>query len=140
MLWVSAVVATVAIVILSRIDDWSRDLTTNRARTSDSSSLKPLRLSGSVDHTVERLRNSVADMPHWQWIDQSRTPQGGAVINLVRTTALFRFQDDVQVTIQRDDADPVVVVHVISRSRVGKGDLGQNPRNIKELLARLQNQ
>ena len=51
-------------------------------------------------------------------------------IDLVRTTRLG-FRDDVVLTLSQVDSD--TVVHAESRSRIGKGDLGQNRRNILEL-------
>jgi uncharacterized protein (DUF1499 family) len=146
---VLAVTALITVVILSRVDDWGRDFSTNVAMTNESSKLKPLRLSLSVDEATEQLRRTIAAMPHWQWITDSRSEDGAVVVELVRSTALFRFKDDVQVKIAPDTSGPPdttgtpnasgtgVVVSAISRSRVGKGDLGQNPRNIRELFERL---
>ena len=50
----------------------------------------------------------------------------------VRTTRLFRFRDDVKVRVyaRADGAGS----ELTGASRVGKNDLGQNFRNIKELL------
>jgi len=56
-------------------------------------------------------------------------------VYLVRTTRLMRYKDDVMVTLKRVGNE--TSVDVFSRSRVGKGDLGQNPRNIRELLAHI---
>lgn len=136
-LWVSAVCGVIAAAIFLRVDDWRRDFTTNVASTDGSSSLEPLRLNGSVEETVQRLKEYVADRPHWKWVEQAETVDG-VVIDLVRRTWLFRFEDDVQVKVARDAAGTSIVVDAISRSRVGRGDLGQNPRNIKELFAWLQ--
>ena len=136
MFWVLAIVATVAALMLFRVDDWSRDFSTNVAITSESTDLKPLRLSITADEAAERLKQRIASLSHWVWVDQTRSDKGVVVVNLVRQTMLFRFKDDVQVSISPAiDAAPGVVLNVVSRSRVGKGDLGQNPRNIKELFA-----
>ena len=50
----------------------------------------------------------------------------------VRETRLFRFADDVtaRVAPYPDGAR----LELTSASRLGKGDLGQNPRNLTELL------
>ncbi len=139
MLWIIGVAIITGVVMLSRIDDWSRDFTTNVAATGEASKLKPLQLTGTVEVAVERVRNAIAGQSHWQWIDQTSNPDGEVTINLVRSTALFGFKDDVQVLITPHKADEGVLLNVVSRSRVGKGDLGQNPRNIKELLACIEN-
>ena len=138
MLWVLAIVAIVLALILFRVDDWSRDFSTNVATTSESTDLKPLRLAISADEAAERLKQRVGNLSHWVWVDQTRSPAGVVVVTLVRQTTLFRFKDDVQVTISPDaEAALGAVLNAVSRSRIGKGDLGQNPRNIKELFAAL---
>ena len=136
MFWVLAIVATAAVLMWLRVDDWSRDFSTNVATTSESTDLKPLRLAITVDEAAGRLKERVAGLSHWVWVDQSRTAESIVVVNLVRQTTLFRFKDDVQVSISPDTgAASGVVLNAVSRSRVGQGDLGQNPRNIKELFA-----
>jgi len=134
---VLAVTTLITVVILSRVNDWGRDFSTNVAMTNESSKLKPLRLSLSVDEAFERLRQTVSAMPHWQWTTDSRSEEGAVIVDLVRSTKLFRFKDDVQVKLTTDTSGSGVVINVVSRSRVGKGDLGQNPRNIRELFDRL---
>lgn len=135
---VLAVTALITVVILSRVDDWGRDFSTNVAMTNESSKLKPLRLPISVDEATERLRRTVAAMPNWQWTTDSRGEDGSVMVELVRSTTLFRFKDDVQVKFTTDASGSGVVINAVSRSRVGKGDLGQNPRNIRELFDRLE--
>ena len=50
-------------------------------------------------------------------------------IQAVATTRIFRFKDDVTVTLARETAG--VTVGVRSHSRIGKGDLGTNARRIR---------
>ncbi len=54
-------------------------------------------------------------------------------------TRLFRFVDDMTVSIEANiETDPEgAIVHVRSASRVGKGDFGQNARNIRTFFATL---
>lgn len=51
------------------------------------------------------------------------------------------FTDDLRVTLTEeasaDESQTVTVVHVVSRSRVGRGDLGENRRHIVQLLTAL---
>ena len=50
----------------------------------------------------------------------------------VRKTRLFGFEDDVTARVY---PDPVGArLELTSASRLGKGDFGQNPRNLEELL------
>lgn len=56
-------------------------------------------------------------------------------IEAVATTRLFRFKDDVTVTLTRESDR--TVVNIRSRSRVGKSDLGENARRIRAFQADL---
>lgn len=58
-------------------------------------------------------------------------------IRAVATTRLFRFKDDVAVTIGR--AGGGTTVNVRSHSRIGKGDLGTNARRIRLFQTELAN-
>ena len=61
----------------------------------------------------------------------SQSPEKGE-IQAVATTRVFRFKDDVTISIGRDGQ-----VNVRSRSRIGKGDLGTNARRIRDFQASL---
>jgi uncharacterized protein (DUF1499 family) len=140
MLWVLAGVAIVTIFIFSYVDDWSRDLTTNTAWTDDASqTLKPLRVAKPPDLVKQDLIELVDSMPGWAVINDAVDNLDDAAIkvHLVRTTKIMRFKDDVWVSLVADQQAEKTVVHVRSESRLGRGDLGQNPRNIQELLGRL---
>lgn len=142
MLWVLAGVAIVTIFIFSHVDDWSRDLTTNTAWTDDASqTLQPLRVAKSPELVKADLLRVIESMSNWQVADGGEV---GSVANddaikvhLVRTTTIMRFKDDIWVTLLQGDSEGSTVVQVRSQSRLGRGDLGQNPRNIRELLERL---
>jgi uncharacterized protein (DUF1499 family) len=56
-------------------------------------------------------------------------------IQAVATTKVFRFKDDVTITVSREGNG--AVVNMRSHSRVGKGDLGANARRIRDFQARL---
>ena len=51
-------------------------------------------------------------------------------MNLIRVTH-HAFYDDITVILRSERGNSVKAT---SQSRVGKGDLGQNPRNLKELV------
>ena len=69
------------------------------------------------------------DAPQWELVEYQAN--GVRQLSLVRTSRWLRFRDDVVVRLTSDNG--VVRVDIASKSRVGKGDLGQNPRNIREL-------
>jgi uncharacterized protein (DUF1499 family) len=142
MLWVLAGVAIVTIFIFSHVDDWSRDLTTNTAWTDEASqTLKPLRVAKSPELVKADLLRVVDSMSNWRVADGGEdggVADGGSLkVHLVRTTTIMRFKDDIWVTLMPGDSEGSTVVQVRSQSRLGRGDLGQNPRNIRELLGRL---
>lgn len=92
----------------------------NSARTTRAYGQKPDELARAIESAVEKL-------PSW-------TLEGSqdGTIHAVRRTRIFRFKDDVTVRISERDAGSEATFE--SASRVGKGDLGQNPRNLQQLL------
>ncbi len=58
------------------------------------------------------------------------------VVKGTRTTGLFRFVDDIEVSVVAN-TEFVAKVNVKSSSRVGKGDFGQNARNIHVFFSEL---
>lgn len=63
------------------------------------------------------------------------TEPAEGVIEATATTRLFKFKDDVTITVTREGNGSVV--NVRSKSRIGKGDLGTNARRIRTLQAEL---
>jgi uncharacterized protein (DUF1499 family) len=119
------------------IDDWSRDLSTNHAAASEDATneaLRPIHSSHNVAEMTNRVKQAAGEISNWELAEEASN--GDAVtLAFVRTTPLFRFRDDIIVTISPENDGSVVTAE--SQSRVGKGDLGQNPRNLKELLNKL---
>jgi uncharacterized protein (DUF1499 family) len=112
----------------------TRWFTTNWADTREPThpDLGPLTLPGSPADAVRRIEQAVRGLPRWQV--HSADPATGTV-HLTRRTRLWRFVDDVRLTLAAGTGG--TVIHAESRSRVGVGDLGQNRRNILELWAAL---
>ena len=147
MFWIVAAVLVIvllaaALPLLFVVDDWSRDLTTNHAATSETAAnemLRPLTSRLSADELAALVESVVDDLPNWENVDKSQRNDNGAIIcSLVRSTKIMRYQDDVTVTIVAKAAGGSRL-SAESRSRVGKGDLGQNPRNLIELLGAIRN-
>ena len=136
-----AVVLLVMYPILAvQIDDWGRDLTTNHAETSldaEDQALRPLASDRSVDETCAAIEAAAKTLPRWELV--GRSDEGGvATLDFVRTTRLLRFKDDIKLRVE--PAAGGAIIHGQSQSRIGKGDLGQNPRNLKEILSATQQQ
>ncbi len=129
--------------VLWSIDDWSRDWSTNHAEITVDANDPALRspvFSESPQDVAQRIEDWVASQSLWTL--QAKSTQEGSsqerivTLHLVRTTRLFRFADDIRV--QLSSVDDSTRLTAQSQSRLGKGDLGQNPRNLKELLRGLQ--
>ncbi len=111
-----------------------RSLTKNWANTQEPThaDLKPLLLSVGPREAVERVRRAVDTLRGWK-VQRS---ENEASLHLLRRTRVFRFVDDIWISLE-----PVpdgTLIHASSRSRLGKGDLGQNRRNILELWKAIQ--
>jgi uncharacterized protein (DUF1499 family) len=135
-IWFAVLAATAVIMvsIFARIDNWRRDWTTNFARLEPAASdpdLRPLNLAASREEVAGLIRDWVDESPRWKIVSSEASDQQ-IRMQLTRTTKMLRFVDDIQVRIIADEAGSIVEAE--SQSRVGKGDLGQNPRNLKELV------
>ncbi|MFN4260602.1 MAG: DUF1499 domain-containing protein [Gemmataceae bacterium] len=94
--------------------------------------LAPVELNVSSQEALERVATLIRQLPLWQL--QATDPATGTV-TATRRTRLFRFVDDI--TIRLEATPSGTRVHARSQSRVGVGDLGQNRRNLLELLGPL---
>ncbi|MCA9136205.1 MAG: DUF1499 domain-containing protein [Planctomycetales bacterium] len=135
--WIAlAITVLVFVPIALRIDDWGRDWTKNMASLEADAKrdgLRPVELDCDVPEAQSRLRRWVQSQPNWDIVAEDPPGESPLRLKLTRTTRLMRFVDDVEVTIgPRTDA-PGVIIYATSKSRIGKGDLGQNPRNLIEL-------
>jgi uncharacterized protein (DUF1499 family) len=133
---VAAIAITALTLLLLQIEDWHRDLTTNSAATDAQSRderLRPIRSMLPPDHLADLVVEAM--QPRNNWKLQSRTPHAERIdLHFVRTTPWLRFQDDIRVQIELAPGGGSFL-NANSQSRIGKGDLGQNPRNLRELLA-----
>jgi len=113
---ISASLVMLAIFVFTQVDDWGRDLTTNYAG---------LEVSAYKDRN-ECVEATLAAIKELGWVLVDDAP-----IHAVRSSTLG-FKDDVYVYIT--GFGDITIIRFWSKSRVGIGDLGQNPRNIVDLL------
>ena len=141
---IGGLIAVVIIATIAQVDDWSRDLSQNRAETSpdaESNFLRPIESAKTIDEIESAVKEFVSEFPHWEMVGRehpvSQTSETAEEfeIKLTRTSKLFKFVDDVTLRITKSGEN--YRIDAVSQSRVGKGDLGQNPRNIKKLFAAL---
>jgi hypothetical protein len=106
----------------------------------------PLQLSLSVDQTLSSilslLEEGVLAHDEEAGIEVRRDLVPGAIhLQYVAVTPLFRFRDDVGLTIEGATADGDGTgskIQMRSRSRIGKGDLGANAKRIRKVFDRIQ--
>lgn len=61
-------------------------------------------------------------------------------VEYVATTSIMRYKDDVVLEVRHtDEVTPRCVIHMRSKSRVGKSDLGKNAARIRDFFKRLKN-
>ncbi|WP_169975423.1 DUF1499 domain-containing protein [Tautonia rosea] len=113
-------------------------LTKNQAelRPGDSDDdLRPLALSLAPVHAVTWAQRIIAGWPRWKI---EAVYEDRAMIHATHTTRVFRFVDDVHIIFEPDSRGSLLMAR--SQSRIGKGDLGQNARNLRALVRGLQNE
>ena len=137
---VALALVLVLVVLFAQVEDWSRDLTTNVAVTDENAGderLRPVHSTLPVEGLANRIEKAARDLPRWT-LTERRETEGAIELHFVRSTAVLRFRDDIRVRIE-PTGDGGSLLTAESRSRVGKGDLGQNPRNLRELLEAVRN-
>ena len=106
-----------------------RDIAAQRRAYPD---LKPIVLAAAPAPAYDAALAAAKRMPRWNVIAADATAR---VIEAVVTTGLMRFKDDVVIEVRaKGDGS---AVHVRSKSRSGKGDLGANAARIRAFGAEL---
>jgi uncharacterized protein (DUF1499 family) len=120
-----------------QIDDWNRDFTATSAATeygAADTELQPVAMADSVEQAERAVLNATLSLQGWEY-DQGVDEMGARKLRFTRTCPYLRVIDDVTVTIvSRDDE---VVISASSESRSPWGDLGRNPRNLKQLMRKV---
>jgi uncharacterized protein (DUF1499 family) len=95
--------------------------------------IAPLRVAAGTSEVFARAREVVADNG-WTLVDAS---EADGRIEATAETSWVRFKDDVVIRITTT-ADGQTQVDVRSKSRVGRGDMGQNAKRVRGFLAALE--
>ncbi|WP_158633383.1 DUF1499 domain-containing protein [Tautonia sociabilis] len=115
---------------------WLDGLTRNRAELHWEASdpdLKPFAISLPPVHAVSWAEKEIARWPRWRVV---ATYEERGMIHATHTTRVWRFVDDVHIVFEPDPRGSLVLAK--SSSRIGKGDFGQNARNLRALARGLQ--
>jgi uncharacterized protein (DUF1499 family) len=104
-------------------------------RTPEYPDIVPMTVPASPARVFDAAMHAVNRLPRWSVVSyDDRTGE----IRAEATTRMLRFVDDVTIHVERNGDG--ARVHVRSASRVGKGDFGQNARNIRAFLSELDRQ
>lgn len=117
-------------LVLVRIWPMINDVSTGQ--TPQYADLQPQLFAGRSSGEAFDAAMEVVGAMAWE-VREANRDQG--LIEAVATVPVFRFRDDVTITISAEAG--AAVVNVRSRSRVGKSDLGENARRIRRFQAAL---
>ena len=113
---------------------WPRLNSVETGRTPEYPDLQPREYPAGEQEVARAVKAAIGHLPRFELVGAGAGP-GGSEVQAVATTRVLRFKDDVNVRIRREGGKTKVSVR--SKSRVGSIDFGQNARNVRELLAAL---
>lgn len=134
----AGMVLTILTIICLQVDDWSRDWTQNTSATDPDSTelhLRPIDCLLAPGELADLVIETMQGVPRWKLVKKTEISDERVNIELVHQTFIFGFKDDVEVKIVKTEKGSMLSAK--SQSRIGQGDLGQNPRNLRELISRL---
>jgi len=117
-------------------DMTARGMAHNITETSienEDTELRPRTYKTSRDDVLAACEYVAQNTTQWTLV---KTDKDAGTIHATHTTRIFRWVDDVNVTLT-ETTPGQITVNVKSASRVGKGDLGQNAFNVKDFLNHL---
>jgi uncharacterized protein (DUF1499 family) len=132
---VAAAGAVLALVAVAVLRSWPVINVVETGRTPEYPDLQPRQYRAHRDQVLEAALRAVKALPRWTPV--SSRPELGE-IRAEAGTRLLRFVDDVAIRVEEQAG--ATVVNVRSASRVGRGDFGQNARNVRAFLAELDRQ
>ena len=129
--------AVLGVLLVSLTACWPVINDVETGKTPEYPDLVPRTYEAKPEQVFDAALHAIHRLPRWSLA--VHRPESGE-IRAEATSRLFRFVDDVTILVL--DEGGKTVVSVRSASRVGKGDFGQNARNIRaffeELDAQLQ--
>ena len=113
---------------------WPRINNVQTGRTPEYPDLRVHDYAASPEKVAQAVKEVLGRLPGWTLVGAGQGSAGHAV-QAVHETGFFVLKEDITIQIRREGARTRVSVR--SRSQAGPWDLGQNARNIRELLAAL---
>lgn len=130
---IGALASLLVVGMIASAAIWPVINTVETGITAEYPEIQPRYYSTSTERIYEESRAAVEALPGWEMV---RVDPRDEVIEAERTAGLFRLVSDVTIRVE-PVTEFVSQVHLRSASRVGKGDLGQNARNIEEFFEEL---
>ena len=84
----------------------------------------PIKIAAKLNAAIDSHRQ-------WNTVSQAGR-EDRLVLHAIRRTRFLSFIDDLRIELSIDE-DGTTRLYASSRSRIGKGDLGQNARNLRQL-------
>jgi uncharacterized protein (DUF1499 family) len=129
----AAIIGVLVIAVLAASAVWPVINDVETGKTAEYPDVRPHYYSADPKRVFGESIEAVGDVERMEVVEVDR---GANVVKATRTTRLFGFVDDVTITVS-PVTEFVTEVNVRSASRVGKGDFGQNARNIEAYLGAL---
>lgn len=128
-----ATLAAVIVAIIAVSMTWPVLNVVETGKTPEYAHILPQYYSTEPQRVFDESAASAQALPGWTVITQDRTT---LTLTAERTTRLMGFVDDITIKVE-PVTEFATRVHLKSASRIGKGDFGQNARNIQEFFGEL---
>jgi uncharacterized protein (DUF1499 family) len=129
---IGVILLTVVVVLAGR---WPAINAVETGRTPEYPDVTPRVYQADAGRVFDAALHAVNRLPRWSLV--SHRPETGEIRAEARTR-VFRFVDDVLIRVAEQQGAAVVMVR--SASRIGRGDFGQNARNIRAFFDELDRQ
>ena len=127
--------AIILVAVIALLRSWPVINVVETGSTPEYPDLLPKSYQAKPGRVFDAALRAVSRMPRWTVV--SSRPEHGD-IRVEARTLLLRFVDDVVIRVAEQGGG--TVVNVRSASRVGRGDFGQNARNVRAFFAELDRQ
>lgn len=127
----SVLIGALVAAILVSASIWPVINVVETGKTPEYAELQPLYFSAEPQRVYDEAKLAAAELPRWQVV---REDVSARTLWAESTTPTLKFVDDITIRVE-PVTEFVTVVHTRSASRVGKGDFGQNARNIRAFQA-----
>lgn len=133
LLTIAGLIGLLVAAILVSANIWPVINIVETGATPEYAELQPSYFSADPQRVFDEAKAAAGSIERWQVV---RDDVAQRTIEATATTATFSFVDDISIRVE-PVTEFVTRVNVRSASRVGKGDFGQNARNIRAFQAEM---